>query len=207
MRDNNNVEMKTGDIVEIKNAYFKNDNGIYFVRHTPGDVSWCGSDYSLTKMCKNGNLSTAARNIAFWPLSAFTSNRQKNAECRTWNKEHATIEIIFNMDDSQVIKHFQEKAEQTKQEIEVYNRRFGEEGEVTNTSKKYLQPIHRSCLKNGNERSPNRNPNRNPNNDNRANNNRNPNNNPRNRNANARRTTRDTRRTTRTNHKKIFCHQ
>lgn len=25
------MEIKTGDIVEIKNAYFKNDNGIYFV--------------------------------------------------------------------------------------------------------------------------------------------------------------------------------
>ncbi len=32
--DINGIEMKTGNIVEIKNAFFKNDNGIYFIAHT-----------------------------------------------------------------------------------------------------------------------------------------------------------------------------
>ena len=125
------IELKTGDIVEIKNAYFKNDNGIYFVDNAPGDSSWSGSDYSLKKMCRNGNLSTATHNIAFWPLSAFTNNRQKNAECREWNDKNATIEVIYNIDNTQVIEHFKQKAEKMKRYIERQAWDFGENHEVT----------------------------------------------------------------------------
>lgn len=42
MLDKNGVEIKTGDIVEISGAYFKNDNGLYFVTHSPGDPTWSG---------------------------------------------------------------------------------------------------------------------------------------------------------------------
>ena len=125
-----NVELKTGDIVEIKNAYFKNDNGVYFVDNAPGDASWCGGIYSLKKMCRNGKLSTATHNIAFWPLSAFTNNRLKNAECHAWNDEHATIEVITSIDNSEVIKHFQEEAEATAKRAERQEWDFGKESEV-----------------------------------------------------------------------------
>lgn len=135
MKDINGVEMKTGDIVRVKDAYFKNDNGIYFVDHTPGDASWCGSEYSLKKMCNNGKLSTATHNIAFWPLSAFTNNRLKNAECKEWNKEHATIEIIYNIDNSKVIEHFKEEAETMKKQVEYQARYYGENSQVAITSK------------------------------------------------------------------------
>jgi hypothetical protein len=135
MKDINEVEMKTGDIVEIRNAYFKNDNGIYFVAHTPNDVSWCGKDYSLTKMCKNGKISTNSRNIAFWPLCAFTNNSQKNTECHEWNKEHATIEIIYNIDNSQVIEHFKQEVEVMKQQTEYNSRYYGENEKCTNLSR------------------------------------------------------------------------
>ena len=30
MRDRNGIEIKSGDVVRISNAYFKNDNGLYF---------------------------------------------------------------------------------------------------------------------------------------------------------------------------------
>lgn len=125
------IELKTGDIVEIKNAYFKNDNGIYFVDNAPGDSSWSGSDYSLKKMCRNGNLSTATHNIAFWPLSAFTNNKQKNADCHEWNDKNATIEVIYNIDNTQVIEHFKQKAEEMKRYIERQAWDFGENHEVT----------------------------------------------------------------------------
>lgn len=65
MKDKNGVTMRTGDIVKIENSYFKNDLGYYFIEHSPGDISWCGNDYSLRKICRNGKLSTAAHNIAF----------------------------------------------------------------------------------------------------------------------------------------------
>lgn len=131
MTDKNGIEMKTGDIVEVKNAYFKNDNGIYFVDNAPGDISWCGRDYSLKKMCKNGKLSTATHNIAFWPLCAFTSNRQKNAECKAWNEQNATIEVVYNIDNAQVVEHFNQQAETMEKHITRQGWDFGEDHEVT----------------------------------------------------------------------------
>ena len=49
MLDKNGVEIRTGCIVEITGAYFKNDNGLYFVQRSPGDPSWCGKDYCAKK--------------------------------------------------------------------------------------------------------------------------------------------------------------
>lgn len=112
--DINGKEMKTGDIVEIKNAYFKNDNGIYFVANTPGDPTWIGNDYSLNKICKNGKISTNKKSIAFWPLSAFTNNREKNRKCREWNAVNATIEVISAIDNKEVIEYFRSETERTK---------------------------------------------------------------------------------------------
>lgn len=151
MKDNNGIEMKTGDIVEIKNAFFKNDNGIYFVAHTPGDVSWCSSDYSLRNLCKNGNISTAKYNLAFWPLSACTSNREKNAECRTWNKEHATIEVIYNIDNSQVIEYFKNEVKINKGQADHNAMYYGEESSCTKLSRSiynlYIEVIARMEVK------------------------------------------------------------
>ena len=56
MLDMNNVEIKTGDVVEISGAYFKNHNGLYFVEHSAGDPGWSGSDHSLRKISKTGKL-------------------------------------------------------------------------------------------------------------------------------------------------------
>ena len=131
MTDKNNREMKTGDIVKIENAYFKNDNGLYFIEHTPGDRSWCGSDYSLRKICKNGRISSAKYSITFWPLSAVTNDREKNAAAREHNKNNATIEIVYTVDRSQVIEHFESEATAAAETAENYKWHFGEGSEVT----------------------------------------------------------------------------
>lgn len=55
MVDKNGVEMKTGDIVRVSGAYFKNDNGLWFIERSPGDPSWCGGSYSLMKLKRNGS--------------------------------------------------------------------------------------------------------------------------------------------------------
>ena len=36
MLDKNGIEMKTGMIVQISGAYFKNDNGTYYIDRSPG---------------------------------------------------------------------------------------------------------------------------------------------------------------------------
>lgn len=92
--DKNGKKIKTGDIVRIEGGYFKADNGIFVVKHSPGDPSWNGSDYCLTKCNKKGVESGTKYATAFWPIMITTNSYQKRVEARAHNKEYATIEII-----------------------------------------------------------------------------------------------------------------
>lgn len=111
MMDKNGREIRTGNVVRISGAFFKNDNGLYFVCHSPGDPSWCGTDYSLRKICKDGRISTAKYNICFWPISSYVSDREKSARAREWNREHAEIEILDGIDRSGIREFFRNEAE------------------------------------------------------------------------------------------------
>ena len=74
MLDKNGKEMVTGCVVEIKNAYFKTDNGLYFVEKSPEELGWLGSDYCLLKLKRNGQLSTAKKNICLCFRHQISSN-------------------------------------------------------------------------------------------------------------------------------------
>ena len=126
MRDKNGVEIRTGDVVRVSNAYFKNDNGLYFVAHSPDDPSWSGRDHSLTRICRNGKLSKGKYNIAFWPLSAFVNDRWKRAEADAWNREHAEIEIVSVPDKTEIIESFRKEAELAEYWIERGTYNWGE---------------------------------------------------------------------------------
>lgn len=130
MTDKNGVEIKTGNIVEITGAYFKSDNGLYFVESSPGDPNWCGKDYSLHKIGKSGKISTAKHHICFWPIGVYVSDRFKSAEARRWNREHATIEVktIDNM--AEVVARFREKAEVVAGRAQRAAWDFGEGAEI-----------------------------------------------------------------------------
>lgn len=127
MLDKNDVEIKTGQIVEITGAYFKNDNGLYFVTRSPGDPGWCGSDYSLTKISKTGKISKAKYNLCFWPISVFVSDHFKAAEARAWNKEHAQIEVKSIKNMAEVAAYFQAKADELNDVIRVLTYNFGDD--------------------------------------------------------------------------------
>lgn len=128
MLDKNGIEMKTGDIVEIAGAFFKNDNGLYFVESSPGDPSWSGKDYCLKKISKTGKISTAKYNLCFWPIGVFVSDREKSAKARRWNKEHATIEVKEPCGDmSQVVAFFQGKADDLAEQISRLAHLWGED--------------------------------------------------------------------------------
>jgi len=131
LTDKNGREMRTGNIVKVENAYFKNDNGYYYIAHTPGDITWCGNDYSLKKICQNGKISQASHTVAFWPLSAFCNDRAKNQAAREHNKQYATIEIIDTIDNSEVIAEFEREANAHAETAKTYSYRYGENSEVT----------------------------------------------------------------------------
>lgn len=110
MTDKNGIEIKTGAIVEITGAYFKRDNGLYFVENSPGDPNWCGSDHCLKKISRAGKISTAKYNICFWPIGVYVNDRSKRAEAVRWNAEHAAIEVKTIKNMGEVVSHFQEQA-------------------------------------------------------------------------------------------------
>lgn len=131
MKDKNGIEIKTGMTVKVSNAYFKNDNGYYFVENSPGDANWCGSDYCMKKISKKGKISTAKYSLCFWPISAYVNDRWKRAAADEWNKEHAEIEVVEDIDRTEVAEHFERAAESGKTYLEkflIWN--FGEDSKV-----------------------------------------------------------------------------
>lgn len=129
MTDKNGIEMKTGMIVEIKNAFFKNDNGRYVIEHTPGDPTWSGNDYSLRRIKRNGELAKT-NPICFWPICTFVSDKFKNAEAKAWNTENATIETIGFKNMDPIKEHFAEEADKAAKSADYYRRYHGQESTI-----------------------------------------------------------------------------
>lgn len=127
MLDKNGREMRTGDVVRISGAYFKNDNGLYFVENSAGDPNWCGSDHSLKKISKKGKISVAKHNICFWPIGIFVNDRMKRAEANEHNRKFAEIEIVDDIDRTEIAKHFEEKADNLVKYIEREKWDYGED--------------------------------------------------------------------------------
>lgn len=135
MIDKNGIEIKTGSVVEITGAYFKNDNGLYFVTASPGDPSWCGSDYSLKKISKTGKISTAKHNICFWPIMVCVNDRMKRAEAKQWNAEHAAIEVKQIQNTGEISGYFQGKADAINKDVKQRAWRFGEDSPAVKTNR------------------------------------------------------------------------
>lgn len=143
MNDKNNRPMKTGDVVEITGAYFKNDNGLYFVEHTTGDPNWSGHDHCLRRIKRNGELSTAKDNLCFWPINAFVNSRDKRAAANEWNREHAEIEIKRFPNTAHIAKFFADEAASLDVTIKRYTWDFGEDNQTVKDAKE-TQAFYRS---------------------------------------------------------------
>ena len=143
MTDKNNRTMKTGDVVEITGAYFKNDNGLYFVEHTPGDPNWSGRDHCLRRIKRNGELSTAKDNLCFWPISAYVNSRDKRAAANQWNQEHAEIEIKTFPHTEHIAAYFADEAGSLDATIKRYTWDFGEDCQTVKDAKE-TQAFYRS---------------------------------------------------------------
>ena len=135
MIDKNGIEIKTGDVVEITGAYFKNDNGLYFVRRSAGDAGWCGNYHSLHKISKTGKISRASGASRSWPISIYTNDYMKRIEGNAWNEEYATIEVKAGINQTYIAEHFRQAAEALDAQIEyeIYN--YGEVSECTKLTK------------------------------------------------------------------------
>ena len=130
MVDKNGRAMTTGQIVKIENAYFKVDNGLYFIEHTPGDYNWTGNYFSLRKIKRNGEISTAKYSLGSWPIKIYTNDASKRADGNAHNAKYATIEIIDNIPTNHIKKHFMECAENMVDLLNDYKWRFGETSDI-----------------------------------------------------------------------------
>ncbi len=129
MTDKNGTEIRTGDIVQITGAYFKNDNALYFVYRSPGDCGWLGKYLSLHKISKRGKISTAKNNLCSWPIAIYTNDHFRRAEGNAWNSENATIEVIHGIDREEVASLFEEESEKQAELAKHYERLCGTESE------------------------------------------------------------------------------
>lgn len=125
MNDLNSVKIKTGDVVEITGAYFKNDNGLYFVQYAPGDPGWLGNYYSLRRIRKNGEISAAKYSLCSWPISAYVNDRDKRAAADSWNQEHAKIEVKPTANPAHIAAHFTQEADSMSDQINYQEFNFG----------------------------------------------------------------------------------
>ena len=127
MLDKNGRNIKTGDVVRISNAFFKNDNGLYFVENSEGDPSWHGNDHCLKKISKKGKISTAKHNICFWPIMITVSDRDKKYQAKAWNKEHAEIEIVSGIDCAEIVAYFKGMADNLNIAIDRASLQYGKD--------------------------------------------------------------------------------
>lgn len=129
--DKNGIKLQVGQIVKISNAYFKVDNGYYFIEHEPDAPNWLGSDYGLTRInSRTGKLTEGKNRIAFYPLCSFCSDQRKNAAADEWNEEHCEIEVITTIKNDSVVEFFKnELADKEKQTQRDYWN-YGESSEI-----------------------------------------------------------------------------
>ena len=94
MLDKNGIEIKVGDVVEIRGGFFNASNGRFVVRYAPGTPGWGGSYCSLTRLNKNGTLSKAKGRTRSWPVTDYVSDRGLRETAREHNAKFATIEVV-----------------------------------------------------------------------------------------------------------------
>lgn len=94
MKDKNGKVIRKGDIVVIENGYFKNSNGRFVVEHAPLDADWCGRDYSLRRLNRDGSRSRAKGSTQFWPIFVTVSSAHLRFEAKEHNAKFATIEVV-----------------------------------------------------------------------------------------------------------------
>lgn len=135
--DKNGATIRTGDVVAISGGYFKNSNGFFLVTACPGDPTWSGRDIALHRIGKGGKLSERNDSVSFWPLTSYCSNREKAAEAKRWNAEHAEIEVVSLENMADAVRYFREKAEQNEQSAERSARNWGDDSIYAQTSREY----------------------------------------------------------------------
>lgn len=90
--------------------------------------------HSLRKISKRGQNQPGEAQPLFLADRNFHQRPVQSAEARTWNKEHATIEIRTEIDRSEVAAHFDQMAEDLTDQIQREAWDYGEDSQTVKTS-------------------------------------------------------------------------
>lgn len=126
---------KTGDIVEISDAFFKCDNGLFLVTKSYENPHYTceKGEYALKKISQNGKINK--KSCTLFPLRAFVNDAKKRVEANAWNKENVKIKLAYVSDMSEVIAHFQEEADNAAARAKNYAWDWGEDSNVVKMEK------------------------------------------------------------------------
>ena len=90
MRDFNGNEITSNMVVEIKDAYSAQDNGLWLVERIYDDSSlW------LVKLNKDLSKSKSKYNVRSWPLKSYMNDCIKRYEINQYNQNHAKLFALF----------------------------------------------------------------------------------------------------------------
>lgn len=136
MKDKNGVEIRVGDAVQISGAYFKTDNGLYFVASSYESRGNLGTNLHLHKICKNGSLAISKNKTNFWPIHSYTNSYEKNCEARRWNEANAKIEVVSIKSVHGIIEYFENECSGINDRLS--DRYFYDEASREAEEKKYI---------------------------------------------------------------------
>lgn len=132
-------ELVEGDVVEISGAYFKNDNGLYFVTNSTKS-GW--RDLSLHKVGKTGKVSKNGLNA--WPLRSYCSDRSKSAAADAHNAANARLTRSAVADLGGVAEYFRRELVQYEDMIAAEERRGWT---VTEAERESVERLRRACAR------------------------------------------------------------
>jgi hypothetical protein len=102
-QDKNGIDLRTGQIVKIEGGFFKRDNGLFVIKHSPNDPQWGGNDYCIYKCNKKGIESKSKYATAFYPLMVTVNSREQYLLAKEHNKINVTIEVVGEVNVREVI--------------------------------------------------------------------------------------------------------
>ena len=122
MKDKNGIKINAGDVVRVTGGYFKNSNGLFFVKQDGTNPGYLKDDTEVTlqKITKAGKISTAKYGLQFYPLKSYCNDRMKRATANTWDAEHAEIEVVHGINRTDIKAYFEKESQIYREQEKHY---------------------------------------------------------------------------------------
>ena len=116
-----------------------------------------GKYYSLEKVKRNGEFSTAKYSTSSLPLAYYSNNEKYNALAREHDGKNMEFEVVEISDYSHIVEYFQKEIDDMKKQIEYYVMRCGwnEDADLIVECKKRIEQFEEITNEYSKEKQPN----------------------------------------------------